>query len=314
MLKTKHYNNFPEDSKLNVPSLKKDEVAMFRLVNSFDPASKKYFLRSELAPSEDFVSDPDTGVGYHVACIKSIGVDDKVTFHEVWFEPNAIDIIRLSGRSAYDQEIYKFMKISNFNASNVNRDKNAPARFEEITAETDVILPRIERKNRTAALILVEHMTDQEVIAFLKNNRLNPLGSEELRRNQIEDFAEKFPSVVLKSGNYTSQDMAKDVDKFIDANLIAFSKEENAWYDVETSNVIYKTGKSFSQTNGKEDIIRFFNDNDAKYFRYQRKFIDMKLAKGEAVVKFDNPKGISDIDSDILNKPKTVAKKSFVRV
>jgi len=312
MLKTKNYNNFPENSKLNVPSLKKDETAMFRLVNTFDATSKKYFLRSELAPSEDFVIDPDTGEGYHIACIKSVGADDKVVFHEIWFEPNNIDIIRLSGKSPYDQEIYKFFKISNFNVSNPDRDPMSPRRFEEVTAETDVILPRTARKNRKAALALIDHLNDAEIIAFLKNHRQMPYQTEELRRNQIEEFAEKFPELVMKSSNYSIDDMAKDVEKFVSADLIGWNKDTACWYDTETNNVIYKAGKSFN-SNAKADLVTFFTNNDDKYFRYQRKYLDFKQSKGEAIVQFEKVEGLTDADSEIMTK-KPTTKKPFARV
>lgn len=307
MIKTKNYNNFPSDSELNVKPLDKDQTAMFRLINTFDPVSKKYFLRSELMPAEDFVTDPKTREGYHIACVKSVGVDNKVTFHEVWFEPNNIDIIRLSGKSAYDQEIYKYMKISNFNVTNPNRDPLAPRHFEEITPDTDVILPRTARKNKRAALILIDAMNDAEIIAFLKNNRQTPMQTEDLRRNQIEEFAERFPELVLKAGAYTSEDMAKDVEKFINADLIAWSKESASWYDTKTNNVILRCGKSFNN-NAKDDIITFFSKNDEKYFYYQRKYLDMKHSKGESVVHFDKVEGISDAESDIMGGTEPVGK------
>lgn len=322
MIKTKNFNNFPENSKLNIKPLGKDETAMFRLINTYSPAAKKYFLRSELMPSQDFVIDPDTSVGYHIACIKSVSPDEKtVTFHEIWFEQNNVDIIRLHGNSAVDQEVYHFAKISNFNGKNIHRDPQAPIYFEEVDKDTDVILPRTVRKNKRAALNIIDHLNDAEITAFLKNSRLMPLETEELRRNQIEDFAEQFPDLVLRAGSYSADDMARDVNRFIEANLIVWNKDSSGWVDVKSGQIFYKTGKSF-QSNAMQDVVKFFMGNDTKYFKYQREYLDMKTAKGESIVTFEKPNVdanvelIGDNESEILkptnSKPKKF-KKAFAK-
>ena len=316
MTKTEIYNNFPKESKLNVVPLKRDETAMFRLVNTFDAASKKYFLRSELLPSEDFVTDPDSGIGYHIACIKSLSADGKkISFHEIWFDPSNVCIIRLSGKSPIENEVYKFCKISNFNKSNPNRDPLAPVMFEEVDQNTDVILPRVLRKNKRAAFNIIDHLNDAEITAFLKNSREIPLQTEELRRNQIEDFAERFPDLVLRAGSYSVDDMAKDVDKFIEANLIVWAKEQAGWVDVKSGQIFYKTGKSGYASNAKQDLVTYFMNNDDKYFKYQRSYLDMKMEKGESVVTFEKPAGelVSDADSEIINSPKKTYKKAFAK-
>lgn len=259
----KKYNNFPSNSKLNVEPLKKGETAVYRLIGSYDPRTKKHHLRTQLIGSSQVVVDPDNDEVYEAAYISKLKPNGDAMLGDIWLDSGMMCLVTLRHNSAEDQKKYKFMEISNENLSNPFRDVNIQPLFERVKPDSDSIELRGIRTKKREALAVIDGMSDEDIVAFFRSNSLPDAGQPEARRNRIEEIAEQNPDRFLNGAIVAGLgDIALEVENLQRAKVINYDKTQAIWY-IHTGKPLLKLTRSF-HSDPKMELAKYLIKNQDK--------------------------------------------------
>jgi hypothetical protein len=252
------FNQIPSDSSLlkKIKPLKKDEHVQYRLRGAFDPKRPgQFFGRTLVLPTQDTISDPDTGETYDIAFIEGVGPGGIPKVGTIMFEDFNLCLITLKGNSGLDQRKYNYIELCNFLADNPDRDKNKPALIERVNEAEDLKYKRDKRKKVQNALLVVDAMTDTEVLNFVRANRMADAGTPEKRRAGLEDVAEKNPDkfIDMPTIDYTSN--YQIIDDAKKAKIIMFNTVTREWQRFDGTPIM-TVKKGFGVSN-KEELAMF---------------------------------------------------------
>lgn len=226
----KSYNKIPPDSSLKreLKPLGKNDIAKYRLLGVYDKDTKVKTLRTEVLPEEETIMDSN-GNMYDIAAIKSTSANGEIKFLDVVFEDVMGCELTLRGNSIDDVKKYERVELSNFNASNPHRDSSVTARFERIEMEADAASRMQERKQKRAALDVVDMMTDAEVDAFIRANNMPNLGAPSANRDQLEGLAERNPTKVLNSPTKHIVEYSDEIAAWKKSKVISYDQRAREW-------------------------------------------------------------------------------------
>jgi hypothetical protein len=185
--------------KRKVAPLKRGQKVTYELVNiGVDPLSTDG--RPELPfvlgiPTRDRIIDEDDNI-VDIAYITNYSFGNNPVFGEIQFTKAMGGTITLAGGKVEDQKMYEFMELSNYNASNPNRDQTVNPLFKRVDYKKD---KADERKQRT---LLVEAIGAATKLNKVESARiaiaLNIVAedADELAI-RIEEFAERNPAKFL---------------------------------------------------------------------------------------------------------------------
>jgi hypothetical protein len=239
------YNNWPANSKLSVKPLPKGEMAIYRLLNTFNPKTKQYSLRTQLIPSTSTVVDPETNELYEAAYVRFWRPDGSAELGNIWFEPGNMCLVHIRGGNPDDQKKYQFLEVSNHNLSNPNRDVTQEALFERVTAESDAQAERKLRQERMDALAVVNGMSDEDIVAFFRSQNMPSAGSKADQRNRIEALAEENPKLFLKGTTVGMGDILLEIENLIKYDVIRYDREQAVW-TASDGKIVLKLQRSFN--------------------------------------------------------------------
>lgn len=251
------YNNIPADSSLlkNLKKLGRDEKVKYRVCGSFDPEKPdKFYGRTLILPTTDQITDPDTSEVYDIAYIKGLRAGGIQDVGDIVFDDFHASTITLFGNSADDQGKYKYIELCNYLAQNPNRFGKDPL-IERVDEKVDLSGKRDKRKRVTAALNSVAVMTDEEILNFVRANRMPDAGTPESRRATVEDFAELNPDqfATMPLIDYTS--LYTLIDNASKAKLLQWNNVTRDWLRSDGVQVLHiKKGFAVSQ---KEELAQF---------------------------------------------------------
>ena len=89
-------------------------------------------------PPKDRIVDPITNDFVDIASIKTIGVGGKLSFYDIVFERDFNGILILDGSKISDHEMYEYLELTNYNASNPNRSEDVIPIFERLTTRLNL--------------------------------------------------------------------------------------------------------------------------------------------------------------------------------
>lgn len=211
--------------------LKKNEVAEYRLVGTFDPNSPdKIFLKTMLIPSQDVLIDDD-GETWPIGAIKGKDSSGDPLFYEdeLWFKDTSGSYLRLNGSSAKDQVIYKYLELTNFNLSNPNRDTSRSALFERVDENKDIDQKRAKFKKTVTAMQMVEDMSDADILNFIRANALHDAGSDLKRRYFLEDLAQKNPDKFDNAVTTDFQSLKEPIELAKKKKIFQYNNLQRQW-------------------------------------------------------------------------------------
>lgn len=259
------YNEIPKESILlkRIKPLGEKEYVKYRVAGSYNPRKPgKLFGRTTALPTTDTIMDPDTGYVYDIAFVESFGPGGAPIVGEIILDDFNAFTITLRGNSALDKRKYQYIELCNFLKDNDSRDQNKTVLVERVDETEDFKFKRNSRKRINAALNTVEAMTDNEIINFIRANRLPDTGTNESRRASVEDFAEKNPDKfsTMPSIDYTS--LFDTVDEAKKAKIIVWNNVTRDWTRF-SGELIMQVKKGFGVSN-KDELAQYLMKDGKK--------------------------------------------------
>ena len=229
MKKTENYNQV-SPKMLEGAKLKRGESVSYRVVSiQRNPANPAEVLIPAAinVPPVDQVWDEEKQDYVDIAAIKRISKDGNHLYHDIWFYGSQGGHINLRGGVAEDQEIHEYLSISNYNASNPNRDTSKEAIFELVD---DVRRTDAERKLRNAKRDAMNAAADLDVeevkdfIAAIGKDETLPIG---ILRNEVELFAETDPVTFMETLGNKDIAVKATLNRAIKSSAVLFDSEQS---------------------------------------------------------------------------------------
>jgi hypothetical protein len=255
--------------------LKKGEYAIFRMVGTGFNEDGKFSGRDLILPATDVIQDNDGNIT-PIAFVESWKANGDPNFGVIQFRTtDACQIILRHG--ARDAAGYNYLKICNFNGSNLDRDPNAPLEFEEVDTMGGSKESRAERKIKAQAMDLAMSFTDDELIKFVQTNQVKidglrvvnkPDGSfdyEEIR-DIVERLAENKPNKFMTLNTAVEKPLSTTdqlINYAIESGIIKFDKEVKSWYNCQSSKNFLKV-KSILKNSPKIELAIWLTSSAGK--------------------------------------------------
>lgn len=239
-----HYNDLsPKMISQFAPKLAKGEVAIFKNVGSFDPATGKGVRRSAVkVPATDMIYDKFKKEWVDIAIIQSHSSDGKdITFMNVWMHGTSMNTIMVMGGSRRSEDLYTYLCLSNHNIDNPNRDPEKKAIWYRVDKVKVAKSKREDRKLRWDAIEIVNNMSNQQVKNFFitRGDKIISGDMEEMRE-KIEEIAEETPEEILNSPSSTKIDEIYTVIKTcVKSGALEYNKETGEWKTEDGQSLLY---------------------------------------------------------------------------
>jgi hypothetical protein len=252
------YNQIPANSSLkkNFKPLGRDEKATYRLIGSTDPSKPgKFFGPSKFVPATDVVTD-EKGNTYDIAYIDKVGRGGVPEFGEIFFNEDDRFRMTLYGKSAKDVRLYEYLEMSNYLKR--ESESNIQAIIERVTQGMDEKRLRARKQKIRDAVDAAQAFSNEEVLNFIRANRLADPGEEEARRWVVESYAENNPEAFANApmADYTS--LYDIVDKAKQQKIVTFNNSTRAVLKYDGSELFEV--KKGSGVSWKEELAKFLID------------------------------------------------------
>lgn len=256
MYSTERINNLPASITKSIPPLG-DKPIRFRLLNIRKDENGKWlvpFMKG--VPSKDRIIDPATKKVYDIANIVRIGLNDVPEIQVPFFTSGEVGRITINPQKAEDINLYEYLWLSNYNASNPLRDQTKVPIYELEDEAKDAEKFLDKQGVRLAALQRVALMNDDEVRVVGGASGLVDPGDEiAVIRKKLMTFADTEPKKFHDldgrvSGNTEYYSIVR---KAIDAKIIFLDKKGPVWKYVASN------GKIVSALKGADDEVQIRN-------------------------------------------------------
>jgi hypothetical protein len=233
---------------LDSTKLKRDESKIFVLANiSEHPWTKELIIPSGLSiPSFDQIFDDEKNDWVEIAAINRLDKQGNHTYHEITFFGQSAGRIILTGGRGADQEIYSFLKLSNYNGSNPHRDVSKPIYYYEVDETKKAEVEEKRRDLKREALNAASDLSAQDVRDFVASIGIDDRQDLKILRNKLGEMADKNPQDFL--------DLLQNKIAVIKASVNRAIRDGQIIFDTAAS--------KFSWTHG-EEILRVPRAEDA---------------------------------------------------
>jgi hypothetical protein len=258
------FNQIPKDSELRkkIKPLNKGDKVTYRLVGSVDPSKPgKFFGASKFIPNTDTINGPD-GETYDIAYIVGVGQGGVPEFGDIYFEEEERFRKTLYGKNAKDVRLYEYLEMSNYLKDNEDRDTSKAAMIERVEVGMDEKAKRAKRIKIADAVKVAESFTDEEVLNFIRANRMPDPGEAEARRWAVEEYAEKNPDAFNKAPLIDFTALYDDIETLKKAKALVWNAQTRAWQTFDGKEIlVVKKGFGVSQ---KDELARFLMKKDGE--------------------------------------------------
>lgn len=258
MIKTKEFNNVE-----TLPSFKRNEIKVFRYLNvKPDPQNKGQFIMPSMAfmPKVDRVYDPKKDDYVDIANIKALGVGGVPQIEAIAFSKQTQGKLMLRGNKTGDKEIFEYLSLSNYNASNPNRDTSVVPLFELVEPAKKAQDARKDRNLRRDAMNVAAELSASEVREFISSLNKDETRDMSILRDELEIMAEKDPRKFISLSKDKSKSIQSNVKKAIDKKIIRFDKATSEFKWVGTDETIVQVPRS-SKTSYLQGFTNFVLSN-----------------------------------------------------
>lgn len=235
MFKSDTYNNLHEKT---IPTLKRGEIAIFKCVHfTYDEYGTPIYP-TYIVPNTDVVWDPVKEEYIDIAYITSPPVVGRPeSLGEIVFSSSEKGVISLSGDRAADVAMYQYLKLSNFNGTNLNRDKSKMVIFKEVTENAKINETIASAKKQMEMLKFATEAPIDELVSYLRGQGVDPFGypDDKIRTIALEIITGKSEPVIKPSVEQTPVDeFATKINELINTDII--------YYDSKTQYYKFKDG------------------------------------------------------------------------
>lgn len=234
-MRSEHYNNYPKWLENELKEKFKKPVA-FRLVNLKDdednPGKTLYPAYRNISFKDHVkIVSPEGETEYiYIAYITGTQADGAANVGRdiAWGAFNQGTMI-LDPSRAKDRLKFNYLYLSNFNASNPNRDTNVDPVYELVNSEEKARLSREQRKVSREAIIIAAGLSDEQTsdIFSVVDSRNPKSVTIEEQHDVVEQYAEDHPENFMKVYKSRTTQMISLIDEAIKAKVIQNDKKNS---------------------------------------------------------------------------------------
>lgn len=228
-----HINDVHKDTRPR--KLNTDEVVRYQLLTGQpnpDAEARKtnplIFPFSNTIPAQDRIWDVNKKEHVDIALVESYDKDKNIT-------PKRIDVFgknnggqfACTGGKVTEEELYEYLELTNFNASNPNRDASIEPIFKRIDDLGDAKLRSTKRNSLLEALQYVKNMTNGDVREFAAARNWDENLPYQILRDKIETFAESAPEEFKIFIESKDREVKATIKRAIDAGKIAYDSTQH---------------------------------------------------------------------------------------
>jgi len=258
MIKTKEYNNVKTP-----PQLKRNEVKVFQYLNVKEDKQNpgKVIMPSvHMIPQVDRVYDKEADDYIDIASIGSLGIAGKPSFNTIQFTKKDKGLMALRGGKTGDREIFQYLMLSNYNASNPNRDTSIVPLFKLVEPKKDAADSRKLRNLRRDAMNVAAELSAAEVREFIASMNKDEKRDISILRDELEIMAEKTPQEFITLSKDKHKSIQANCKAALDKKLIKFDKASSTFIWVSTGETIVQVPRS-SKTSYLQGFTNFVLSN-----------------------------------------------------
>lgn len=239
MKKHQDWNDISKESM--PPKLKRGEKAVYRILGiKGDPSRPETFKIPSAVnvPGKDRVYDSLKEEYVDIANIKSVGVGGKMKCHSVWFQKEYNGVLVFDGSRRDDAEIYEYLELCNYNASNRNRSQDVKPIFERVNPTEQAEKKRKTRSTRRQALNVAAEMNAADVRDFAATMGWDDKQDLVVLRDLIEDYADTNPTEFIKKSKNKQNSLSALINRAKKSGVLKFDNRANGWKWADTNEVI----------------------------------------------------------------------------
>lgn len=229
--------------------LKKDETKIFVLSSITEhPWTKELIIPSAVnIPPIDQIFDEEKNDWVEIAAINRVDKQGNHSYHEITFWGNAAGrMIFVGGRGA-DQEIYSYLKLSNYNGSNPNRDNSKPVYFNEVDEAKKAEVEEKRRDLKREALNAASDLSAQDVRDYLASIGIDDRQDLKILRNKLGEMADRNPQEFM--------DLLQNKVAVIKASVHRAIRDGHILFDPASSKYSWPHGEEILRVPRAEDAV-----------------------------------------------------------
>lgn len=250
-MEAKLYNQFSPSMERK---LKRNERAVYRVLNVREDPDNwgKFLIPAALQiPSTDTVYDKEKDDYTPIAFIERTKIDGSAIFGDIIFTGQNMGYLFLNGNNAAHQKMYQYIELSNYNASNPNRDTSVEPLFERIDSKKEAINEREIRKLIVKAVNFALELDDKRATEVAAALGIDGESIEETR-NSLEDYATDHPEDFLEVAERATVEVEKLLKDAVKKGIIKNNVNASRFEWAETKKVIHQYKKSVGKNYIKE--------------------------------------------------------------
>ena len=250
MKRTQDWNNISKESM--PPKLKKGETAVFRLLGiSGSPSNPETYKcpTHRGVPSTDRVYDPATDEYVDLAHIKSIGKGGSPIMGRIFFERSSGGMITLRAGARTQEELYEYLSLCNYNASNAHRSSDVQPIFERLNPVAKAESKRKTRSTRRQALNIAADMNASTCREFAAAMGWDDAQDLVLLRDRIEEYADTNPTQFIKKSKNKQNSISALISRAQKSGEIIFDSKTNSWKWKGSDEVICSVSRGTEKVN-----------------------------------------------------------------
>ena len=209
-------------------------------------------------PVKDRVWDAEQENYVDIAYLTGIGLQGRPQFGEIWFEKEFNGMLVLSGDKRRDAEMYQYLELTNYNASNPNRVDDSRVIFERVDPAKKAESKRKERNAKRTAINMAAEMSASDVRNFASSMGWDESQDLVVLRDKVEEFAETKPSQFVKQVKNKQNEIKALVNRATKAKAIKFDTKTNSWTWVDSAEVICSVSRGSARVEG---LVTFLVEN-----------------------------------------------------
>lgn len=242
MFKSPNYNNLHPDT---LPRLNRGEIAIFKCLYYYIDDSGTPSYPTYIVSGTDVIYDKFLDEYVDIANISSpvvSGQEERIA--QIVFDAREKGVLVLRGDNASDVRTYQFLKLSNYNGSNPDRDKSKNPVFMEVNETTKT---EGEIKNARRELEILRFATEApltDIISYLGSKKVDTMGMSD----------DKIRATVIKLMKESNVESAPTIETDSNGSLL------NKVREMIDTDIIYYDGKSqyFKFRDGDTDLAKVF--------------------------------------------------------
>jgi hypothetical protein len=261
MKKVKDWNDVPK-AELKKLAINKHSRITFQLTGM--PLDETTRIptppRVRAIPSQDRVQIGDEF--YSIGYIDRVNADGSPVFGNITFTSSENGMKALNPKSAKHAELIEYLLLSNYNASNPNRDTSVAPMYKVLDATADAKAENDTIDELTEALVLAKTMKVAELKAFGASRSWDLKQGTEVLKNRVKKFAKNNPRGFLAAADPKNVHIRAVLSKAETDGIISFNRQVNGFVYKDSGDIIttFARSKNFDQYTA---FAAWMNEDDA---------------------------------------------------